>query len=226
MPSCSAAHACSNAALLSSPSVSTTTYGSSTPSGAAARSVSPSSSGSPASERGASSLGHVEAREHGAARLDGVGEAARRAQVVLQHQQLAGGVAHEVQAGQADPGPAGRAQAEHRGLVAVGGLDHPLGHDALGDRAARPVGVGDEGVERAHALDEAGLERRPLARAEHARHGSTRNSAAPPAERKFTPRSSSASRTPVASAGRSAPSSARPAPPASRGAPSGSSASS
>ena len=55
--------------------------------------------------------------------------------------------------------------------MAVGGLDQAQRDDTLGDRALRAVDVGDEGVERAHALGEAGLQRGPLVGAEHARHG-------------------------------------------------------
>ena len=65
----------------------------------------------------------------------------------------------------------GRTHAVHRRLVVLGGVDHALRHDALVDDPALRVDVGDEGVERAHALGEAGLDRRPLVRADHARDG-------------------------------------------------------
>ncbi len=100
-----------------------------------------------------------------------VGEAARRAHVVLEHPEAPVGVAHEVEPGDADPQPARRLHALHRRLEVLGALDHARGHDALRDDAPVAVDVGHERVERAHALREAGLDARPLARGDHARHG-------------------------------------------------------
>ena len=97
-------------------------------------------------------------------------EAAGRAEVVLEHEPLAGGVADDVQAGDADPDAARRLDAAHLGLEVVGGADH-LGRDeALGDDRLRAVDVGDERVERADALCEAALDGLPLGGGDDARH--------------------------------------------------------
>ena len=97
-----------------------------------------------------------------------VGEAARRADVVLEHEPLAVVVADDVQAGDADPDAARRADAAHRLLVVVGGGDHLAGDDALGDDPLVAVDVGDERVQGADALGEPALDRLPVGGGDHA----------------------------------------------------------
>ncbi len=109
--------------------------------------------------------------EQGAARGVQVGEAARRAHVVLEHEPLAVAVADEVQAGDADPDPARRLDAVHLRLVVVGRADHVGRHDAFGDDPLVAVDVGHERVERSDALRQAALDRLPVGGGDHARHG-------------------------------------------------------
>jgi hypothetical protein len=58
----------------------------------------------------------------------------------------------------------------HRRLVVVGRRQEHRRHDALLDDHARTVEVPDEGVERAHALHQPGLEVAPFLGGQHARH--------------------------------------------------------
>ena len=58
-------------------------------------------------------------------------------------------VAHDVEAGDADPDAVARAHARHRGLEVLGAVEHALRQHALGDDPALRVDVGDERVERA-----------------------------------------------------------------------------
>ena len=117
------------------------------------------------------SAGHVEPAQHRRARGGPVADPARRAHVVLEHEPLAFGVAHEVEAGDPDPDAVARAHARHRRLEVVRAVEHALRQDALGDDPALAVDVGDERVERAHALREARREALPLGGADHARDG-------------------------------------------------------
>ena len=114
---------------------------------------------------------HGDVLEQRAAGRVQVGEAARRADVVLQHEPFAVVVAHEVQPGDADPDAARRLDAAHRRLVVVGGGDDLARDDALGDDPLVAVDVGDEGVQGAHALGEAALDGLPVGRGDHARDG-------------------------------------------------------
>ncbi len=98
-----------------------------------------------------------------------VAQPARRAHVVLQHQPLARGVAHDVEPRDPDPHAARRPDALHGGLEVVGRVEHPLGHDALGDDPPLAVHVGDERVQRPGALGEPGGQRLPFRGRDHAR---------------------------------------------------------
>ena len=115
--------------------------------------------------------GQVEVRDERAPRGRRVGEAAGRADVVLEHPEVPLVVAHEVEPRDADPQAAWRLDTLHGGLEVLGAVDHARRHDALRDDPPLAVDVGDERVERAHALGEARLDARPLGGREHARHG-------------------------------------------------------
>jgi len=110
--------------------------------------------------------GVAELAEDGPPRGGHVREARRRAQVVLEDHERPVAVAHDVQAGDPDPDPRPR-EAPDRGLVVVGLLDDARGHDALAQAALLGVDVGDERVERADALLEAGGQPGPLGRGDH-----------------------------------------------------------
>jgi hypothetical protein len=109
----------------------------------------------------------VELRGERAPRGGGVGVAAGGAHVVLEHLEAPVRIAHEVEAGDADPDVAGRPQPLHRGLVVLGRVDHALRHHPRGDDPPVGVDVGDEAVEGTHALAQPGLDRVPLLRVEH-----------------------------------------------------------
>ena len=113
--------------------------------------------------------GHVEPAQHGVARGDPVGDPARRAHVVLEHEPFAVAPAHEVEAGDADPDAVPRAHARHRRLDVLGAVEHALRQHALGDDQPVRVDVGDERVEGFHALREAGRDGLPLGARDHAR---------------------------------------------------------
>ena len=160
-----ATSACSQWAAPPGPSVSTTRHGSApAPSGTAARSASPEQGERPLG------IGLVEPERLGdrVAGGDGVGQARRRAEVVLEDEQGAARLAHDVEAGHADRRRAGGQAPGEVGLEALGAVEHRGREDALGDDAPRAVGVGDEGVQRPDALLEPGSQRRPLAGREQA----------------------------------------------------------
>ena len=115
--------------------------------------------------------GELEVRHERAAGGGRVGEAAGRADVVLEHLEAPVVAAHEVEPGDADPQVARRPDALHGRLEVLGTVDDARGHDALRDDPALAVDVGDERVERAHALGEPGLDARPLRGREDARYG-------------------------------------------------------
>ena len=99
-----------------------------------------------------------------------VRHAARRAQVVLQHEVLALLVADQVRAHHVREDPAGRQHAVHLAPEVRRGVhqfrrDHAVPQDL---RAA--VDVGQERVQRPHPLRQARLDVRPLARRDDARH--------------------------------------------------------
>ncbi len=106
---------------------------------------------------------------HGGAVLEHVAGARGRAQVVLEHEVLAVLVAHDVDAGDMRIDAAGRVEADHLASEVPRaedeiGRDFPVAQDAL-----TVVDVGQEGVERVHALDHAALDVVPLVARDHAR---------------------------------------------------------
>ena len=106
---------------------------------------------------------------HRDAVLEDVGDAGRRAHVVLEHLPAAVGVADEVAAGDVTPHAAGRADAVSL-AGEVGSRDDELpGDDPLFQDLLAVVDVLDEGVQRAHALGEAALDDAPLVGGQDAR---------------------------------------------------------
>ena len=107
---------------------------------------------------------------HHLAVLEHVGDAGGHAQVVLEHVEFAGVIAHDVDAGDVRVDVAGHIDALHLGTVLrvaqnLFRRDHARIQDLL-----VVVNVVDEGVERAHALLQAALEPHPLFERQHARH--------------------------------------------------------
>ena len=108
---------------------------------------------------------------HRGAVLEHVGDAARVAQVVLEHAVRAVGVAHEVDAGDEAPGAPRHGDAERLALEAVARRDEAHRDDAVFHR--RPladVEVVEEHVQGGHSLREALLDVRPLLGGDDARH--------------------------------------------------------
>jgi len=95
--------------------------------------------------------------------------ARRRAQVVLEHLELALLVADDVETGGAGVGVVGDDDVAHPRLVVHAAGEDALGQAAGGDHPALAVGVGDELVERAHALREARRQVLPLVRRQQPR---------------------------------------------------------
>ncbi|MNZ91202.1 hypothetical protein D3C78_1101770 [compost metagenome] len=104
-----------------------------------------------------------EQAHHHLAVLQHVGDAAGRAQVVLQHVVAAAAIAHQIDPGDVRVDVARHVQALHRQLVLVVG-QHLLRRDQPGlEDALVVVEVGEEQVQRLHPLDAAGLDGAPLA---------------------------------------------------------------
>ena len=101
--------------------------------------------------------------------LDHVGDARWRAGVVLQHQEAPGLVADDVGAADMHIGAVRRIEADHR--LAVGRVaQHQFArHDAVLQDLPVVIDVVQEQVQRAHALDDAGFQRAPFLRGDHAR---------------------------------------------------------
>ena len=106
-------------------------------------------------------------RRRGVARDQRVGHARRRAHVVLQDAEAPVCVAYDVEPGDADP-RSGRRRDLAQVLEELDALEHVLGEQALHHGLALAVDVGDEHVQRPHALGQALLELRPLHRGQQA----------------------------------------------------------
>jgi len=91
-----------------------------------------------------------------------VGHARGTAQVVLQDEKAARGVAHEIRAGNVAPDALGRLEAQTLLEIAGGGLHHRSGHDPVGHDAGLTVHVVDEGIERRDALGEPPFQKFPF----------------------------------------------------------------
>ncbi len=116
-------------------------------------------------------IGHQigEGPHHQGAVLDHVGDARRRAGIVLQHAEDAGLVADQIDAGDMGIGAVGDVDALHLGPV-IGIAQHQLGrHDAVLQDLLIVIDVVQEQIDRLHPLDHPGLDRLPFVRGDHAR---------------------------------------------------------
>ena len=84
------------------------------------------------------------------------------AHVVLEDPELTGVVADQVDAADVDPDAVGRLDAGRLAVEVRGGGDHPPGDHAVLEHPAVVVDVGEELLQRLHALLDTGLDRRPL----------------------------------------------------------------
>ncbi len=117
---------------------------------------------------------------HRLAVLQHVGDAGRRARVVLEHEELVLGRAHDVDADDVGVDAARRLDIDHLGQECLV-LDDQVLRDAPGlEDLLAVIDVVDEGVERAHALLDAGGEAAPLGGREHARDDVERDEAFAP----------------------------------------------
>ena len=107
--------------------------------------------------------------QHRDAVLEHVGDAARGADVVLEHLPGAVGVAHEVAAGDVAVDAAGRPDPVRLARERGPRDDQLPRHDAVVDDLAPVVDVVDEAVQRADALGQAALDLRPLVGRDHPR---------------------------------------------------------
>ena len=102
--------------------------------------------------------------------LEHVGDAGRRAHVVLQHLPRAVGVAHEIAPAHVAVDAAGRADAVRGAGEGGAGDDQLPRHLAVVDDLARVVDVIDEVVQRTDALGQAALDLLPLVGRDDPRH--------------------------------------------------------
>ena len=89
--------------------------------------------------------------------LDDVGDARRGAEVVLQHAEVAVGVADQVDAGHVDPHPVGRLDAGRRPVEVVQLVTSRRGTMPVVEDLARAVDVGQERLEGPDPLGHARL---------------------------------------------------------------------
>ena len=103
--------------------------------------------------------------------LEHVGDAARRADVVLEHQELAGrGIADQVDAGDMRVDAARHVDADHLAPEVAARQDQRAGHDAVLEDPLRAVDVLQEQIQRDHALREPALDAIPFRPRHDARH--------------------------------------------------------
>ena len=107
---------------------------------------------------------------HGPTVLDHVRDARRRAQVVLEHAEAAGAVAHEVDPGDVHPHAARRIEPVHAAVVVRRARDQPPRDHAVGEDLTGAVHVAEEAFEREHPLADARLDDRPLVGVDDAGH--------------------------------------------------------
>ena len=93
-----------------------------------------------------------EHRHHRLAVLEHVADARRRAGVVLEHEELVGPGAHQVDADDMGVDPARRGEADHLRQPGAVVAEQPLGQAARADDLLPVVEIVHEGVERAHPL--------------------------------------------------------------------------
>ena len=108
---------------------------------------------------------------HDDAIFDHVGNAARRAHVIFQHVEAAVDAAHEIDSRDGDEVAQRRLDADGGAAKLRASQDEIARDDAVRQDAAVAVNVGDERVERADALNQAGFERCPGVGVDDARNG-------------------------------------------------------
>ena len=108
---------------------------------------------------------------HDDAIFDHIGNAARRAHVVFQHVEAAVDAAHQVDSSDGDEVAQRRFYADGGATKLRTSLDQIARDDFVRQDAAVTVNVGDECVERADALNQAGFERCPGLGVDDARNG-------------------------------------------------------
>ena len=94
--------------------------------------------------------------------LDDVGDPRRGAEVVLEHAETTGVVAYEVDPGDVDPDTARGIEAGDAAVEVRRARNQTARDHAVGEDLARPVDVGEEPLEREHALAHAGLDDGPF----------------------------------------------------------------
>ena len=107
---------------------------------------------------------------HDLAVLEHVADARGRAAVVLEHEEVLGPGAHQVDADDVAVDPGRRVDADHRRLVGLVAVDEVGRDDAGPDDLGAVVDVVEEGVERPRPLLHPALELAPLGLGEHPRH--------------------------------------------------------
>ncbi len=107
---------------------------------------------------------------HRAAVLHHVGDARRRAQVVLEHPEVALRVAHQVDAGDVDAHAVGRDDARGLAVEVLARGDQPARDDAVAQDLLLAVDVVEVVLQRLDPLPDALLEPRPLGGGDHPRH--------------------------------------------------------
>src|ERR1700722_8429469 len=181
MPICCARKACSKYALLWAPAGNRTTVGSATPVGATLRRLSSSTSGEwwavatrrhalPGEEFGKQAHHHFPVLEH-------VRDPGGDAQIVLEYAELAGIVAHDVDACDVRVDAPGHVDALHLRAVLRVAENLFSGNDARVENLLVVVYVVNEGVKRTHPLLQAGLEPNPFFQRHDARHDIERDQA-------------------------------------------------
>ena len=101
--------------------------------------------------------------------LDDVGDPRRRTEVVLEHAEASGAVAHEVDAGHVDPHTARGIETGDTTVEVRRARDQPARYHPVGEDLARPVDVGQEPLEREDALAHPGFDDGPLVGVDDAR---------------------------------------------------------
>ena len=99
---------------------------------------------------------------HGAPVLDHIRHTRRRAQVVLQHPELAVLVANEVDTGDVDANPVGRADICRLPVKVLTRVDKSFGQHPIAQDLLRAVHIIEEQFERLHTLGDAALEFGPF----------------------------------------------------------------
>ena len=107
---------------------------------------------------------------HRAPVLHHVGDTGRRAQVVLEHPEIALGVADQVDACDVDAHPVGRGNTHRLAVKVLAGGDEAAGDDAVAQDLLLAVDVVKVCLERLDPLGDAALESRPLRRGDDSRH--------------------------------------------------------